>query len=174
MKLVTWNVNSIRARTERVIPWLEANRPDVLCMQELKVEEDKFPFDAFRALGYEIVVAAQKTYNGVAIAARSPITDVRMGLDDGVEDPQARLISAVVDGIRVMCVYVPNGQTVGSDKYEYKLQWMDRLVRDLEAHYDRAQPMIICGDFNVAPEEKDVHDPVAWAQETLFHIDARR
>lgn len=174
MKLVTWNVNSIRARTERVIPWLEANQPDVLCMQELKVEEDKFPFDEFRAIGYEIVVAAQKTYNGVAIAARTPLSDVRMGLDDGVEDPQARLISAVVGGVRVMCVYVPNGQAVGSDKYEYKLQWMDRLVRDLDAHYDRAQPMIICGDFNVAPEEKDVHDPAAWSQETLFHIDARR
>jgi len=174
MKLVTWNVNSIRARTERVLPWLEANKPDVLCMQELKVEEDKFPFDEFRALGYEIVVAAQKTYNGVAIAARTPITDVRMGLDDSVEDPQARLISAVVDGVRIMSVYVPNGQAVGSDKYEYKLQWMDRLVRDLDAHYDRARPMAICGDFNVAPEDKDVHDPVAWAQETLFHVDARR
>jgi exodeoxyribonuclease III len=174
MKLVTWNVNSIRARTERVIPWLVENKPDVLCMQELKVEEDKFPFDEFRAIGYELVVAAQKTYNGVAIAARTAISDVRMGLDDGVEDPQARLISAVVDGVRVICVYVPNGQAVGSDKYEYKLQWMDRLVRYLDAHCDRAQPMIICGDFNVAPEEKDVHDPVAWAQETLFHIDARR
>ena len=96
-------------------------------MQELKVEEDKFPFDAFRALGYQVVIAAQKTYNGVAIASRTPITDVRRGLDDGVEDPQARLISGVVDGVRIMSVYVPNGQAVGTDKFEYKLQWMDRL-----------------------------------------------
>jgi exodeoxyribonuclease III len=173
MKLATWNVNSIRARIERVIPWLEANRPDVLCMQELKVEEDKFPREPFSALGYEVVLACQKTYNGVAIAARSPISDVRMGLDDGVADPQARLVSALVDGVRIMNVYMPNGQAVGSDKYEYKLQWMERLLRDLEAHYDRAQPMAIVGDFNVAPEDKDVHDPVAWAAETLFHVDAR-
>ena len=174
MKLVTWNVNSIRARTERVLPWLEANKPDVICMQELKVEEDKFPFLEFRALGYHIEIAAQKTYNGVAIASRTPITDVRRGLDDGVEDPQARLISGVVDGVRIMSVYVPNGQAVGTDKFEYKMQWMDRVVRDLEAHYDRAQPMAICGDFNVAPEAKDVHDPTAWEGETLFHIDARK
>src|SRR4051812_47690929 len=154
MKLATWNVNSIRARVERVIPWLEANRPDVLCMQELKVEEDKFPFAEFKAIGYETIVACQKTYNGVGIASLKPMTDVRMGLDDGVEDPQARLISAVIDGVRIMSAYVPNGQAVGTDKFEYKLQWMDRLVRDLEAHYDRAQPMAICGDYNVAPEEK--------------------
>jgi exodeoxyribonuclease III len=174
MKLATWNVNSIRARVERVIPWLEQHQPDVLCMQELKVEEDKFPQEPFRALGYDLVLACQKTYNGVAIASRRPITDVRMGLDDGVVDPQARLTSAMIDGVRIMNVYMPNGQAVGTDKYEYKLQWMDRLLRDLEAHYDRAAPMIICGDFNVAPENKDVHDPVAWAQETLFHVDARQ
>ena len=174
MKLATWNVNSIRARVERVIPWLEANAPDVLCMQELKVEEDKFPFEPFRAAGYEVVLACQKTYNGVAIAARSKPSDVRFGLDDGVSDPQARLVSASIDGVRVMSAYVPNGQAVGTDKYEYKLQWMERLLRDLEAHYDRAAPMVICGDFNVAPEDKDVHDPVAWASETLFHVDARQ
>jgi len=110
----------------------------------------------------------------VAIAARSPITDVRRGLDDGVEDPQARLITALVDGVRVMSAYMPNGQAVGTDKYEYKLQWMDRFVRDLDTHYDRAQPLVVCGDFNVAPEPGDVHDPVAWANETLFHVDARR
>ena len=141
-------------------------------MQELKGRGGQVSLRRVSRDWYEIVVAAQKTYNGVAIAARTAITDVRMGLDDGVEDPQARLISAVVDGVRVMCVYVPNGQAV-DDKHQYKLQWMDQLVRDLEAHYDRAQPMAICGDFNVAPEDKDVHDPVVWAQETLFHIDAR-
>lgn len=174
MKLATWNVNSIRARVERVGPWLEEHQPDVLCMQELKVEEDKFPLELFRAAGYDVALACQKTYNGVAIASRLPISDVRRGLDDGVEDPQARLISASIDGVRVMSVYVPNGQAVGSDKYEYKLTWMERFVRDLDAHYDRAAPMLIAGDFNVAPEAKDVHDPVAWASETLFHVDARQ
>jgi len=118
MKIATWNVNSIRARVERVIPWLEAERPDVLCMQELKVEEEKFPFEPFRALGYEIVLTCQKTYNGVAIASRSRASDVRFGLDDGVEDAQARLVSALVDGVRIMSIYVPNGQAVGTDKYE--------------------------------------------------------
>jgi exodeoxyribonuclease-3 len=173
VKIATWNVNSIRARTERVIPWLEANRPDVLCMQELKVEEDKFPMELFTAIGYEVVLTAQKTYNGVAIASLKKATDVRLGLGDGIEDPQARLISAVVDGVRIASIYVPNGQAVGSDKFEYKLQWMDRLRRWLDTQHDRSEPLALCGDFNVAPEAKDVHDPVAWEKETLFHIDAR-
>lgn len=174
MKLATWNVNSIRARVERVVPWLEQHRPDVLCMQELKVEEDKFPMEAFTALGYHVVLTAQKTYNGVAIASLKPATDVRIGLGDNVEDPQARLISAVVDGVRIASVYVPNGQAVGTDKFEYKMQWLDRLRRVLDERHDRQEPFALCGDFNVAPEEIDVHDPVAWAKETLFHIDARR
>jgi exodeoxyribonuclease-3 len=174
MKIVTWNVNSIRARIERVIPWLAANQPDVLCMQELKVEQEKFPFDAFRDAGYDVVLQCQRTYNGVAIASRAPASDVRCGLEDGVPDDQARLISATVAGVRVVSVYVPNGQTVGTDKYEYKLQWMERLRRYLDEKCDRSQPLALCGDFNVAPEDKDVHDPVAWAKETLFHVDARQ
>jgi exodeoxyribonuclease-3 len=173
MKIATWNVNSIRARIERVTAWLKAAQPDVLCMQELKVEEDKFPLAELQALGYQVAYSCQRTYNGVAILARSPLVDVRVGLDDGVEDAQARLISATVDDLRIICAYVPNGQTVGSDKYEYKLQWMARLERHLETHYQRAQALLLCGDFNVAPEARDVYDPVAWANETLFHIDAR-
>jgi exodeoxyribonuclease-3 len=173
MKIATWNVNSIRARTERVLPWLAAVQPDVLCMQELKVEPEKFPYEEFRAAGWHVELTAQKTYNGVAIVSKVPPTDVRVGLEDGVEDPQARMISATLAGVRIVCVYVPNGQEVGTDKYEYKLQWMDRLRRHLDDKYDRAQPLLLLGDFNVAPEAKDVHDPVAWAKETLFHIDAR-
>ena len=173
MKIATWNVNSIRARTERVIPWLEANRPDVLCMQELKVEAEKFPMELFTAIGYEVVLTAQKTYNGVAIVSLKKATDVRIGLDDGVEDPQARLISAVIDGVRIASAYIPNGQAVGSDKFEYKMQWMERMRRWLDKH-DRNEQIALCGDFNVAPEAKDVHDPVAWEKETLFHIDARK
>jgi exodeoxyribonuclease-3 len=173
MKIATWNVNSIRARIERVTAWLTAAQPDVLCMQELKVEEEKFPLTELQALGYQVAYSCQRTYNGVAILARSPLVDVRIGLDDGVEDAQARLISATVDDVRIISAYVPNGQTVGSDKYEYKLQWMARLERHLETHYQRAQALLLCGDFNVAPEARDVYDPVAWANETLFHIDAR-
>jgi exodeoxyribonuclease-3 len=174
MQIATWNVNSIRARVERVLPWLEQKQPDVLCMQELKVEEDKFPLEEFQRAGYSVVLSAQKTYNGVAIASKLPASDVRIGLDDGVEDAQARLISAMVGGVRVISVYVPNGQAVGSDKFEYKMQWMDRLRRYLDEKCDRSQPIVLCGDFNVAPDAGDVHDPVAWAKETLFHVDARR
>ena len=173
LTIATWNVNSIRARTERVIPWLEENKPDVLCMQELKVEADKFPTELFTAIGYQVVLHAQKTYNGVAIVSRVPAEDVRTGMDDGVEDDQARLIGATVAGVRIYSVYAPNGQAVGTDKFEYKLQWLDRFRRFLDGKLDRAQPLLLCGDWNVAPEAKDVHDPVAWAKETLFHVDAR-
>jgi exodeoxyribonuclease-3 len=169
VKIVTWNVNSIRARTERVIPWLEANRPDVLCMQELKVEAEKFPMELFTAIGYEVVLTAQKTYNGVAIASLKKATDVRVGLDDGVEDPQARLISAVIDGVRIASAYIPNGQAVGSDKFEYKLQWMDRLRRWLDKH-NREEQLALCGDFNVAPSDADVWDASAFAGST--HVSA--
>jgi exodeoxyribonuclease-3 len=173
LKIATWNVNSIRARTERVLPWLAEAQPDVLCMQELKVEAEKFPYDELRAAGWHVELTAQKTYNGVAIVSKVAPTDVRVGLDDDVEDPQARLISATVAGVRIVNVYVPNGQAVGTDKYEYKLQWLDRLRRHLDRRYERSQPLLLCGDFNVAPEARDVHDPVAWAKETLFHIDSR-
>jgi exodeoxyribonuclease-3 len=173
MKLATWNVNSIRARTERVLPWLLDRQPDVLCMQELKTEEKDFPIGAFRDAGYDVVRLCQRTYNGVAIASRRPLTDVTSGLDDGEDDPQARLIAATVDGVRVVSVYVPNGQAVGTEKYAYKLRFLERLRGWLEARCDRAQPLVVAGDFNVAPEPRDVHDPAAWENETLFHIDSR-
>jgi len=173
MKLATWNVNSIRARLERVLAWLDARRPDVLCMQELKVEEKDFPFDAFRAAGWHVAGTWQKTYNGVAIASRAPLERVELGLDDGADDPQARLIGATAFGVRVWCAYAPNGQTVGSDKYAYKLEWLARLRRRLDARAQPGEPLIVCGDFNVAPEERDVYDPRGWENEVLFHIDAR-
>ncbi len=157
-----------------MIPWLEAARPDVLCMQELKTEEKTFPLEAFTAIGYQSVHVCQKTYNGVAILSRTPITDVRYGLDDGEDDPQARLVAGTVGGIRVITAYVPNGQAVGSDKYQYKLRWLERLRKHLDTHYQPGDPLLLCGDFNVAPEERDVYDPVSWANETLFHVDARQ
>lgn len=174
MKLASWNVNSIRARLDRVVPWLQATQPDVLCLQELKTEEKDFPLEAFTALGYASVQVCQKTYNGVAILSRRPISDVRCGLDDDEEDQQARLIAGTVEGLRILSAYVPNGQAVGSDKFAYKLRWLERLGRYLERHHERSTPLVLCGDFNVAPEERDVCDPVVWAQETLFHVDARR
>lgn len=173
MRLASWNVNSIRARQERVLAWLDAKRPDVLCMQELKVEEKDFPAEAFEALGYRVVRACQKTYNGVAIAARVEISDVVSGLDDGEDDPQQRLIAGTVDGVRILSAYVPNGQAVGTDKYVYKLKWLKRLRAYLERRCDRDAPLVLCGDFNVAPDERDVHAPAEWLDSTLFHPEVR-
>jgi exodeoxyribonuclease-3 len=119
------------------------------------------------------VHACQKTYNGVAILARAPISDVQFGLGDGVEDAQQRLIAGTVDGVRILSAYVPNGQEVGSDKYLYKLQWMERLRAYLEGNCDRQAPLILCGDFNVAPEPRDVHAPAEWESSVLFHADVR-
>jgi exodeoxyribonuclease-3 len=173
VKLATWNVNSIRARLDRVVAWLDQHRPDVLCMQETKVEDEAFPADALRARGYEIAFHGQRTYNGVAILSRTPLADVTRGFDDGDEDAQARMISATTAGIRVTSVYVPNGEQVGSDKFRYKLGWMERLRTWAGAHMPASSPAILCGDFNVAPAPIDVHDPVAWDGHVLFSIDER-
>jgi exodeoxyribonuclease-3 len=163
MKLATWNVNSIRAREARVRGWLEAARPDVICLQEIKVLASGFPMGLFRELGYHVELVGQRSYNGVAIAARSPLTDVVAGLGDGVDDDQARFLAATVDGVRVVSLYVPNGQAIGTDKYEYKLAWLARLRGWLDRHGDRGAPLALCGDWNIAPTDRDVHDPVRWA-----------
>lgn len=174
MLLATWNVNSIRARQERLVEWLDARKPDVVCLQELKCELPALEALALKELGYEVAATCQKTYNGVAILSKRPLEDVQIGLQDGdAEDTQARLVAATVDGIRVVSVYVPNGQAVGSEKYAYKLRWMERLRRYLDQRCDPARPLAVLGDFNVAPEPRDVYDPAAWEGETLFHVDAR-
>jgi exodeoxyribonuclease-3 len=173
MKLACWNVNSVRARLPRLLAWLEAEQPDVVCLQELKVEDADFPRLELEALGYRAVVHGKRTYNGVGILARSEPRDVVRGLGDGVDDPQARLIAATVDGVRVVCVYVPNGSEVGSDKWDYKRAWLGRLRQWLDRHAEAQAPLALCGDFNVAPEARDVHDPAAWEPSVLFHPEAR-
>ncbi len=173
MKIATWNVNSIRARQERLFAWLQDRQPDVVCLQELKCQDEIFPSAELKALGYMSACYGQKTYNGVAILARTDVEDVQRGLRDGVEDPQSRLISARVGGVRVISVYVPNGQAVGSPAYEYKLEWFKRLKRYLEFHHKPDEPLVVCGDFNVAPEPRDVHDPAEWENQTLFSIPER-
>jgi exodeoxyribonuclease-3 len=167
MKLATWYVNSIRARHERLFAWLAAAAPDVVCLQETKVEDAGFPFEALTAAGYHAVTLGQRSYNGVAILSREPAQDVLRGFDDGEPDEQARVIAATVRGVRVISVYVPNGQSVGSDKYDYKLGWLARLHRYFERRCDRAAPLALCGDMNVAPEDLDVHDPKAWHGKVL-------
>ena len=173
MKIATWNVNSIRARLPRLLDWLAKHRPDVLCLQELKVEAKAFPAAPLAALGYEAVVCGQRSYNGVALLSRAPMTGVTAGMDDGDPDPQARLISGVLVGVRVLSVYMPNGQSVPSDKFEYKLRWMERFRAHVARAYRPDERLVVCGDFNVAPEPADVYDPAGWVNEPIFHADAR-
>ena len=168
MKVATWNVNSIRARRQHVLDWLDAAQPDVLCLQELKVPEDKFPYEEVRDCGYEAAVFGQKTYNGVAILSRQPLSNVVMALGDAEDDPQARLISADVEGVTILSAYFPNGGEVGSDKYQYKLRWIKRLREALHRRFDPATDLVArCGDFNVAPFDDDIGRPAEWRSSVL-------
>ena len=162
MKVATWNLNSIRARTDRLLAWLDREKPDVLCLQETKVEDAGFPSDALRKVGYEVVTFGQKSYNGVAILSTAPLTDVARGLGDQEEDGDARVLAASTHGIRVIDVYVPNGQALDSDRYPYKLNWLRRLRAYLERSATPTTPLILCGDMNVTPDDRDVWSPDAW------------
>ena len=173
MKIATWNVNSIRARLERLLAFLQRAQPDVLCLQELKVAEDDFPMAAVEQAGYQAVVLGQRTYNGVAILSRTPLTDVDPGLPGDETDDQARLIAATTGGVRVLSAYVPNGQSVGSEKWSYKLRWLRRLEERLGAESRSGEALALCGDFNVAPEDRDVARPEEWADSVLCHPDSR-
>ncbi len=166
--LASWNVNSIRARGGHVLDWLRARRPDVLGLQELKAEEHDFPAPAFREEGWQAAVHGQKTWNGVALLAREPLEDVQRGIPELADDPQARIIRARVHGVRLYNLYVPNGESVGSEKFSYKLHWLEALARHLETACDPAEPLAVFGDFNIAPEDRDVHDPAAFRGRVLF------
>ena len=161
-------MNSITARLPLVLKWLEAERPDVLCLQETKCVDEKFPVAAFDELGYRSETYGQRTYNGVAIISRTEIEDAEHGFPDDEEGSQARLLSATVKGVRLVNVYIPNGAFVGSDKYAFKLKWMRRLRALFDERYEKSQQVLLCGDFNVAPEERDVHDPDLWEGHVLF------
>ncbi|MGE0551834.1 MAG: exodeoxyribonuclease III [Gemmatimonadales bacterium] len=176
MILATWNVNSIRARLARLLAWLERTAPDVACLQELKVPDEEFPVEEIRATGYHAVFHGQKTYNGVAILSRSEPTELAIGLPGDTEDvdSQARLIAATCEGVRVVSAYFPNGQTVGSEKWAYKLGWMERLREHLPTLLADGAPLALCGDFNVAPEDRDVARPDEWRSSVLCHEDARK
>lgn len=168
MKIATWNVNSITARLPLVVQWLETARPDVVCLQETKCIDERFPREAFAELGYVSETFGQKTYNGVAIISRSPCEDVQRGFPGDADDAHARLLAATVKGIRIVNVYIPNGAFVGSDKYAFKLDWMKRLREFFDDHYWNDDDVLVCGDFNVAAEDRDVHDPVLWQGKILF------
>jgi exodeoxyribonuclease III len=167
MKIATWNVNSLRVRLPHLLEWLAANSPDAMALQETKCEDATFPAAELRAAGYCSVHNGQRSYNGVALLARTDCADVCRGIPE-FADEQSRVIAADVDGVRVVSVYVPNGQSVTSDKYVYKLRWMEALAIWLEVELATHPRLVVLGDFNVAPEDRDVHDPVAWAGHVLF------
>jgi len=166
VKIAAWNVNSLKVRLPHLSDWLAQTAPDIVCLQELKLEDAKFPRAELEALGYQSVCSGQKTYNGVAILSRTPLSDVSTGMP-GFADDHKRVIAATAAGVRVVCVYCPNGQAVGSDKYAYKLRWFAALKDYLAEEMARHPLLAVAGDFNVAPEDRDVHDPKAWEGQIL-------
>jgi exodeoxyribonuclease III len=166
MRVASWNVNSLKVRLPQVLDWLAANSPDVLGLQETKLVDSVFPVDAIREAGYQVSFSGQPTYNGVALLSRAPQADVVTDLD-GLDDHQRRVLAATVDGVRVINLYVPNGQAVGTDKYAYKLAWLASLRRNLAAELARHPRVVVMGDFNIAPDDRDVHDPEEWAGKVL-------
>jgi exodeoxyribonuclease-3 len=169
MRIATWNVNSIRARLDRIAAWTEREMPDVLCFQEIKCTEDLFPREPFEALGYHLELYGQPTYNGVAILSREPAKDVVRGLPDDEPDAQRRLLAATVGGVRIVTVYVPNGQSPESEKFVFKMAWLARLRDYLEGEIRPRKPFVILGDFNIAPEERDVRYIEEWRGKIHFH-----
>ncbi len=174
MKIVSWNINSLRRRQDRLLEWLQRTAPDVVCLQETKCTDEQFPELALRSAGYHAAFHGQKSYNGVAILAKSALQDVRSGMGDDALDDQARVLAATVDGVRVFCIYAPNGQAVGSPAYDYKLRWYERLQHSLTTRENLAGDLVVCGDYNVAPRDEDVHDPALWAGAIMCSEGERR
>ena len=167
MRIATWNVNSVRARLPRILPWLEEKRPDVVMLQEIKCQDPQFPCEEIADLGYNIETFGQKTYNGVAILAKSRITDVKRGLLDEVEDKESRVIAATVEDVMLVNVYVVNGQAVGAPAYARKLDWLGRLRKLMWERYMMTEKVVVAGDFNVTFDDRDVYDPEAWREKIL-------
>lgn len=172
MKIATWNVNSLKVRLPHLLEWLAANPVEVMCLQETKQQDADFPQAALQEAGYHSVFSGQKTYNGVAILSREPISEVQYGIPD-FEDEQKRVIAATINGVRVVCVYIPNGQEVGSDKYQYKLKWLAALHGWLVEELKKHPKLALLGDYNIAPEDRDVYDPEGWAGNVLVSAPER-
>jgi exodeoxyribonuclease III len=160
VKIASWNINSLRKRQDRLFAWLEASSPDIVCLQETKCPDEQFPALALQSVGYHSAYHGEKSYNGVAILSKTGPRDVRASLCDEVVDPQARVIAATIANVRVFSIYAPNGQAVGSPAYDYKLNWYSRLGECVAK--ERIHDLIVCGDFNVAPEDRDTYDPELW------------
>ncbi|GDX61057.1 exodeoxyribonuclease III [Nitrosomonadaceae bacterium] len=167
MRLATWNVNSLKVRLPQVLNWLAVNQPDVLCLQETKLQDENFPTTEIMNAGYQSIYAGQKTYNGVALLGKKVGNEVITAIP-GLIDPQRRVLAATYGDARVVCIYVPNGESVGSEKYQYKLDWLVALNKWLRDELIKYPKLALLGDFNIAPEERDVHDPELWEGKVLF------
>src|ERR1700761_9035317 len=172
MRVATWNVNSIRQRIELLLAWLKEASPDVVCLQEIKCTDDAFPRLEIESLGYNVVPQGQKTFNGVALLSKLPFDETKSGLAGDDEDSHARFVEGVVTlkkgVLRIACLYLPNGNPVGTDKYPYKLKWMSRLLEYSKERLKHEEPLVLAGDFNVVPKAEDVHNPAAWVNDALF------
>lgn len=173
MKIASWNVNSLNVRLPHVQRWCELNAPDVLALQETKLADDKFPREALAKLGLKSVFAGQKTYNGVAILSSAPPYDIVTEVPE-LDDPSRRVLAATVDGLRIVNLYVVNGRSVGGDKYAHKLHWLSRVTDFLRRELERHPRLVVLGDFNIAPEDRDVHDPEAWREQVLCSTPERK
>jgi exodeoxyribonuclease-3 len=173
MRLAAWNVNSLKIRLPQVVDWLSANHPDVLCLQETKMEDDKFPLAEIQAAGYHALFSGEKTYNGVAILSKQPGEET-VSVIPAFNDPRKRVLAATIDNVRVICVYAPNGQSVDSDKYQYKLEWLAAFNNWLKDELVRYPRLAVLGDLNIAPEDRDVHDPLAWEGNVLVSPEERQ
>ncbi|HTI66081.1 MAG TPA: exodeoxyribonuclease III [Caulobacteraceae bacterium] len=179
VRIATWNVNSINARLDRVLEWLEEAQPDVVGFQELKCVEEKFPFEAIESLGYNVAIHGQKSYNGVALLSKFPLEDLRRGLPENEGDPtddHSRYIEAVIGAptpFRFGCLYLPNGNPIGTEKFAYKLRWMARLYHHAADLLTLEEPLALCGDFNVIPEPEDADKPESWVDDALFQPESR-
>lgn len=176
MRIATWNVNSVNARLETVLKWFEEAQPDVACLQEIKCVDEKFPSEPFEQIGYNLAIHGQKSYNGVAMLSKRPLEDVRRGLPDGEGDDHARYIEAVISGptpVRIASIYLPNGNPADSEKYPYKLRWMERLNGHARELLTLEEPLVLTGDFNVIPEARDAEFPANWEGDALFRPQTR-
>jgi exodeoxyribonuclease-3 len=172
MKIATWNVNSLKVRLDQVIDWVNKENPEVLALQETKMPDEKFPLVEFEAAGYQASYSGQKTYNGVAVLSKSPATDPLTDIPS-LDDPQRRILAVTVDGVRVVNLYVVNGQEVGSEKFDYKLHWLEQVGAYLETELAAHRHLVVLGDFNIAPDDRDVHDPAAWHEKILCSTQER-
>ena len=173
LKVASWNVNSLNVRLPHVLAWSDSAQPDILAIQETKLTDDRFPVDVLMDAGYHSVYSGQKTYNGVAILSREPAVDIVTDID-GLDDPQRRILAATIGDIRIINLYVVNGSEVGSEKYAYKLHWLEQVNRWVANEMQKSGKVIVLGDFNIAPQDRDVHDPEAWHEKILCSTPERQ